>query len=69
MGVPATSGLYTITVEGVFEGKDSPNYEAILPEGMHLAGEFIHTVLGVTQKDLLSRLASGLEECDSGCKG
>lgn len=71
VGVPAVvAGVktrYTVPVEGLFEGKDEPNYEAILPDGLHLSGDFIHTVLGTTQRDLLDRMSAGLVECGAGC--
>lgn len=61
---------HTVVIEYLGEGRDEPNYEAILPDGFHLALEGIHTVLGVTQKDLKTRLSAGLEECapDCSCK-
>lgn len=71
VGVPAVlAGVktrYTVPVEGLFEGKDEPNYEAMLPEGLHLDGDMIHSVLGTTQRDLLDRLSAGLVECDKDC--
>lgn len=57
----------TVPIEYLGEGKDEPNYEAILPDGLHLACEHIHTVLGTTQADLLDRLSVGLSECNSEC--
>ena len=71
IGVPAViAGIktkYTVPVEGLFEGKHNPNYEAILPDGLHLSGDMTHTVLGETQKGLLEWLAQGMVECDSDC--
>lgn len=58
---------YTVPVEHLNEGKDNPNYEAILPKGLHLSVEGIHTVIGFTQADLLERLSYGLEECTKDC--
>lgn len=70
-GVPATvcgvKTRYTVPVEYLGEGKDQPNYEAILPTGLRLIGDQIHTVLGTTQRDLLDRLGYGLELCSSSC--
>ena len=58
---------YNVPVEYLGEGKGEPNYEAILPSGLHLDGDSIHTVLGTTQRDLLDRLAAGLVECNEDC--
>lgn len=70
-GVPAElmgqKTTMTVPVEYLGEGRGEPNYEAILPKGLHLSGENIHTVLGATQAGLLERLAAGLEECVESC--
>lgn len=58
---------WQVPVEYLGEGKGEPNYEAILPNGLHLVGDCIHTVLGATQADLLERLAQGMKECDAYC--
>lgn len=56
-----------IAVEYLGEGKDEPNYEAIAPTGFHFTEE-VHTLIGVTQRDLLDRLAgNGLESCTKEC--
>ena len=72
VGVPAilasVKTTYTIPVEYLGEGRGKPNYEAIIPSGLHLSGDVIHTVLAPTQKELLERLASGLEECGDFCR-
>ena len=61
-------GAHTVPVEYLGEGKGEPNYEAILPDGMHLICAEIHTVLGTTQRDLLDRLTAGIEECNEYCR-
>ena len=70
IGVTAVVGRiktkYTIPVEYLGEGRDNPNYEAILPDGLNMGG--IHTVLGFTQADLLERLSHGLSECSVDCE-
>lgn len=53
-------------VEYLGEGPDDPNYEVIAPSGMHFEGERLHTILGVTQQDMLDRIVD-LEECSEDC--
>lgn len=53
--------------------KPDPLWEAVLPEGWHIAHEQMHSVLGFTQRDLLDRLEwMELEKCcrniDCGCE-
>jgi hypothetical protein len=56
---------WQVPVEYLGEGKDEPNYEAIAPLGMHF-DDGLHTMLGVTQRDLLDRLTD-LVECNENC--
>lgn len=58
---------FAVAVEYLGEGKGEPNYEAIAPSGLHFDnGDRLHTVLGVTQRDLLDRI-SELVECTEKC--
>jgi hypothetical protein len=43
-------------VEYLGEGPDEPNYEVIAPTGMIFAPDGTHTLLGVTQSDLVNRI-------------
>ena len=56
-----------IPVEGLFEGKDEPNYEAMAPKGLHFSfpvgdgarcADCLHSILGTTIKVLVERVAS-----------
>ena len=56
-----------LPVEGLFEGKDEPNYEVMAPKGLHFSypnGEgapcasCLHSLLATTLKDALDRVAS-----------
>ena len=60
---------FTVPVEYLGEGRDEPNYEAIAPNGLHWEegdGVGLHTMIGVTQKDLLDRVYE-LTECSEQC--
>ena len=70
-GVTATlNGVkttYTVAVERCTQmSPEDPRYEAIMPEGMHMADDPLHTLLGFSQRDLLGRLSAGMVECERG---
>lgn len=56
---------YLCPVEYLGEGRDCPNYEIHAPDGMHFDCG-LHTILGVTQADLLDRVGT-LVECGEHC--
>ncbi len=49
--------------------KENPQYEAMCPEGYHFRQNGTHSLLGLTQKDLINRVrCDSLEKCTEDCR-